>query len=831
MARKRSSNRLAGVVLAFCLALLLGHTTKGEWRTVGDFRAVGEIRTNGVVVLTTGGVLIGVEFFDLDVVRVRYAPTRKFERPFSYAFDYSNERKTPLVTVRQTPREVIVTNAFGAKVTIAKSGSAISIFDQDGELVAADDPRRPAVFDRATGEFVASKKRRSEVETYYGLGEKTFPGMSRNGEYIVNWNTDTFSYPAGLDPTYQTIPFFYALHQGKAYGLFFNNTFRSFFDLGKTSPDRYSFGANGGELDYFVFTGGKDRSPRKVLEDYANLTGKTPLPPIWALGNQQSRWSYKSEGRIREIADGFRSRRIPADVIYFDIDYMDGFRVFTWDKTRFPDPKRLAADLRADGFRSVVIIDPGIKTDDAYAVYADGKRAGAFVRNPDGTELNARVWPGNSAFPDFTDPKARAWWGEQYRGHVDEGIAGFWNDMNEPGVFITENDERPEIYHHPRKTFPYDTPHVGDGLRDTHRRYHNVYGMQMARASFEGVKKLAPDRRPFILTRAGFAGVQRYSAVWTGDNRSTWEHLAISIPMLANLSVSGVPFVGADAGGFDGMPSGELFARWYQAAALTPFFRSHSHEGAPDKEPWVFGDEFTRINRSTAELRYRFLPYLYTLFRGHERTGAPVMRPLWFEFPTDTATYLINDQFLIGRDLLVAPVVREGERARAVYFPKGSDWVDWWTGERYAGGQSATIPAPLDRLPIFIRAGSVIPVQSVIQHTGEMPGADVTLVVGTGIKPGITESAELYQDAGDGYGYRRSEWREIKVTHRQGSLRLERFGDFQGQRIRYVEALGIGAAPKEVRADGVVLASEFDAANKRLRIEVPENVREITLVR
>lgn len=826
-----STKFLAGLACFFCLVLLQCVQTKASWQAVGNVTRVAQVKTNGVVVETSSRARVSVEFFDIDVVRIRIAPSGKFEREFSYAFDYSQERKTPIVKVSQTPREIVVANAFGAKVSIARSGLLIRVFDENGELVVGDDPRRSTVFDPATGEFNTTKLRRAEVETYYGFGEKAFAGMSRNGEYIVNWNTDTFSYPPGLDPIYQSIPFFYALYQGKAYGVFFNNTFRSFFDMGKTSPDRYSFGANGGELDYFVFTGGKSRSPRKVLEDYANLTGKTPLPPLWALGNQQSRWSYQPEKRVREIADGFRKNKIPADVIYLDIDYMEGFRVFTWDTEKFPDPKKLVSDLRADGFQTVLIIDPGIKTDEKYSTYADGKRAGVFVKNPDGSELNQRVWPGNSAFPDFTDPKARAWWGEQYRKNVEEGIAGFWNDMNEPGVFITEKDERPEIYHHPQKTFPYDTPHAGDGLLDTHRRYHNVFGMQMARASFEGVGKLAPDKRPFILTRAGFAGVQRYSAVWTGDNYAGWDHLALSIPMLANLSVSGVPFVGADVGGFNDMPSGELYARWLQAAALTPFLRSHSVPSAGNKEPWEYGDEFTKINRATVELRYRFLPYIYTLFRDHERTGAPVMRPLWYEFPEDNATYLINDEYLVGRDVLVAPVIRDGARNRGVYLPKGSDWIDWWTGARLEGGKSHSIQAPLDRLPLFLRVGAVIPIQAVVQYTGEMPSAEITLIVAAGIKPGTTENATLFQDAGDGYGYRKSEWRDVRITHRQGSLAIERIGGFRGQKIRYVEAVGIGSEPREVRADGNKIESKFDAGTKRLRIEISDSTKEVVLVR
>jgi alpha-glucosidase len=812
-------------------AVLAFATADAATQPVGNITRVAEARANRVVLETTSRARVSVEFFDIDVVRVRVAPSGTFERDFSYAIDHSNDRKTPIVKITQTALQVILTNAFGAKVAINTTPFRIEIFDESGQPVVRDDAKHPTVFDRTTGEVSTTKLLRGSVETFYGFGEKAFAEMSRDGKYIANWNTDTFSYPIGTDPIYESIPFFYALYDGKAYGVFFNNTFRSFFDMGKTSPERYSFGADGGELDYFVFTGGKNRSPKKVMEDYAALTGTTPLPPIWALGNQQSRWSYYPEKRVREIADGFRKNRIPLDVIYLDIDYMDGYRVFTWDKTRFPDPKQMIGDLRERGVKTVLIIDPGIKADQNYSVYRDGKAANIFVKNPDGSDLIRRVWPGDCAFPDFTDPKAREWFSKQYKNDLDDGVAGFWNDMNEPGVFMTEQTEKPEILHHPAKTFPLDTPHFGDGLRDTHRRYHNIFGMQMARATFEGLKKLEPDKRPFVLTRAGFAGVQRYAAVWTGDNYASWDHLALTIPMLANMSVSGVPFVGADVGGFNEMPSGELYARWLQAAALTPFLRSHSVGWVGNKEAWEYGDAFTKINRETVELRYKFLPYLYTLFHEHERTGEPIMRPLWYEFPGDKGTYLINDEYMVGDDVLVAPVVKEGMTTRGIYLPAGADWVDWWTGERLESGKTHYLPAPIDRLPIFVRAGSIIPTQDVIQSTDEMPSSPVTLNVIAGVQPGRTEVSELFQDAGDGYGYRRSAWRLIRFEHKQGSLKIQPTGDFKGQPIKYLSVVGLSADVKDMLGDGRKLAKTFDAEHKRLTVELNGGEREITFNR
>ncbi len=827
----RVERAVALFINAVVLVLTLAVCLAAQWQNIGNLKSLTSVKPNGVVFLTTSGAVVAIELFDVDVVRVRIAPTGKFERDFSYAFDYSVERKAPAVKVDQARGQIVLIGNSGEKIVIGKAPFKIEMFDAAGLSFLRDDPNNPVRFNLSTGEFAATKLRTSEVETYYGFGEKAFAEMSRNGKYIVNWNTDTFAYPVGTDPIYQSIPFFYALNDGKVYGLYFNNTFRSFFDMGKTSPDRYAFGANGGELDYFVFTGGKKRSPKKVLEDYTRLTGRTPLPPIWALGNQQSRWSYFPEKRVREIADGFRKNKIPADVIYLDIDYMDGYRVFTWDKTRFPDPPKMIGDLKKQGFRTVLIIDPGVKVDPDYKVYADGRANGIFVKNPDGSEMNRDVWPKSSAFPDFTGPKARDWFASFYRKHLDEGIAGFWTDMNEPGVFLTEKSARPEIFHHPEKTFPYDTPHAGDGLADTHRRYHNVYGMQMARATFEGVRKLAPEKRPFVLTRAGFAGVQRYAAVWTGDNYSGWEHLALSIPMLANMSVSGIPFVGADVGGFQDMPSGELYARWLQAAALTPFFRSHSVGWVGNKEPWEFGEEFTRINRDTVELRYKFLPYIYSLFREHERNGSPVMRPMWYEFPNDKQTYLIGDQYMLGPDILVAPVVKDGMRTRGIYLPVGAEWIDWWTGAKFESGKTHYLQTPLDRLPLFIRVGSIVPTQSVIQHTGEMPNAEVTLHVAAGIGEGKMETTTLFQDAGEGYGYRSGQYREIELTHKRGSIQIKRTGSFAGQKIAAVEVHGLTARPKEILCDGNKVGFDYDPERKLLKFLLTGNEKEIILVR
>jgi alpha-glucosidase len=814
-----------------CALGLASLEARAAWRAAGDVVAVAR-ETNGVALTLSSGARVHVTFFDLDVVRVRLAPRGVFERDHSYA-TWSRDRKTVAALIKETGETIeIMTRVEGPKIVVRRRPFALSVLDAGGNVVVEDDAARPVSFDLENGAIEASK-RRDELEFYYGFGEKAMP-TSRQGQSIVNWNTDAFGYAPGLDPIYQSIPFFIALRQGRAYGLFFDNTYRTYFDMGHSAPARYTFGAAGGELNYYVFTGGRERTPQKVLGDYTELTGRMPLPPLWSLGYQQSRWSYFPEAKVREIARGFRVRRIPADVIYLDIDYMDGYRVFTWDKTRFPDPPQMLSDLRREGFRTVLIIDPGIKVDENYPVYQAGRTGSFFHRKPDGTEFRANVWPGVCAFPDFTNAQARAWFGSLYAKHLDEGVSGFWNDMNEPATFPPDTrPAQPNVMHDPAKTFPLDVRHAGDGQAGDHARYHNVYGMQMARSTFEGVQKLRPDARPFVLTRAGFAGVQRYSAVWTGDNVPSWEHLQLSIAMLTNLSVSGVPFVGADVGGFTGNASAELYTRWLQAAALTPFYRSHISARLQDREPWSFGADNERINRAAIELRYQLLPYIYTLFREHEQTGMPVMRPLWFNYPADYNTYspaLPLEQFLLGNDLLVAPVLTQGATSRAVYFPKGDAWVDWWTGRRYAGGTTVEVEAPLARLPLYARAGAIIPTQPVVQHTGEMAGAPLSLK----IISGADGTGHIHEDAGDGYGYRRSAWRATTITQQAGAIRFKRVGDLREARpVASVELLGVAARPKEIRIDGRDAAKNvsFESDERRLRFALPHgNVSEITFV-
>ena len=815
--------------IAWCVPLLLAGWSAGSaaaWQTSGAVVATQQ-SPRLLEVSTRSGARLRVSFPQADTVRIRLAPGGTFERDFSYAVAAAPQPLPLRVDGDQASAKISVRAAAGGmRVEIATTPELlVAVFDDAGRPLLEDDAARPMAFDRGDGAIEASK-RRDPHELYYGFGEKALP-MSRHQQYMTMWNSDTPGYAPGLDPIYQSIPFFIARRDALSYGLFFDNTYRSHFDMGKTQPARYTFGASGGELDYYVFSGGPRRSAADVLRAYTQLTGRGALPPLWALGYQQSRYSYAPDAQVRRIARTFRDKRIPADVIYFDIGYMDGYRIFTWSPGDFPQPQALLGELHAQGFHAVTIVDPGVKVDESFPVYPAGKPW--YVRGAAGDELHATVWPGSCAFPDFTDPRARAWFGSLYRGFLEQGVDGFWNDMNEPGVFAPAGATQAVLVHDPDKTFASDARHDGDGAPGDHARYHNVYGMQMARATFEGLSKLRPLQRPFVLTRAGYAGVQRYAAVWTGDNASTWEHLALSIPMLTNLSVSGVPFVGADIGGFTGSPSAELYTRWLQAAALTPFMRTHSAIDTAAREPWTYGGVYDDINRATIELRYRLLPYLYTLFHDSAASGLPLMRPLWFDYAQDVGTYQLEDEFLLGRDLLVAPVVHEGATTRRVYFPRGDNWFDWWDGMRHAGGTWDDIAAPLQRLPLFVRAGAAIPLSPVAQNTAEMARLPLTLA----IAPGADGGGSIYQDAGDGFGYRAGEFELDGVRVQADRVHLDTPATPRFRRIAALEFLGLEQAPAAVLLDGKLAHDvTFDAASRRVRVTLPaRRVREVELRR
>ncbi len=529
-------------------------------------------------------------------------------------------------------------------------------------------------------------------DIFYGLGEKT-GFLNKKGYDYTMWNTDNPD-PHVENPTfksmYKSIPFFIHLRPDCVYGIFFDNHNKTYFDMGYSSEEYYSFGAADGELDYYFIYG---ETISEIVSAYTSLTGRSPLPQMWTLGYHQSRWSYSSAQEVLELAKNFRKYDIPCDAIHMDIDYMDDFKVFTSDNEKFPNLGQLSEALKEMGIKLVTIIDPGTKAEEGYFLYDEGVQKGYFAKDQKGKIYHNVVWPGDSVFPDFTSSTVRQWWGSQASRLFNQGIRGIWNDMNEPASF--------------QGPLPDDVVFPGDDHPRLHKEVHNIYGHLMAKATYEGIKKL-DQKRPFVITRACYSGSQKYTTAWTGDNQSLWSHLKMSIPQLLNLGMSGMPLVGTDIGGFGSNTTPELLSRWIEANCFSPLFRNHSAKYTRRQEPWQFNAETLEINKKYIKLRYKFLPYLYDLCHEESQTGLPILRPLVMHYQSDRTTWECNDEYLVGDSMLAAPITEQGARARMVYLPEGI-WVDYWTGERISGGQYILKEAPLDLCPIYIKGGSILP--------------------------------------------------------------------------------------------------------------------------
>ncbi|MEW6279347.1 MAG: TIM-barrel domain-containing protein, partial [Candidatus Eremiobacterota bacterium] len=537
-----------------------------------------------------------------------------------------------------------------------------------------------------------------EAVDFYATGEVLGP-LRRNGTVIELYNHDNGYYrDHGGRRLYQAHPWVIGVRRdGSAFGVLFDSTWRARLSL---PAGEVRFESEGPPFPVYVV---ERPGPAEVVRALADLTGKPPMPPLWSLGYQQCRWSYAPASRVREVASELRARKIPCDVMWMDIDYMDAFKVFTFDRKGFGDPRALNDFLHERGFKATWMIDPGVKREEGYAVYDSGTREDVWVRDAHGEVYVGSVWPGPCVFPDFTRPDVRRWWASLYADWLAVGVDGVWNDMNEPAIF-----------HRPSKTMPDDNRHRGgDGLPEgPHVQYHNVYGMLMARGTRQGMMAARPDRRPFVLTRANYVGGHRYAATWTGDNASTWEHLRASIPMSLNLGLSGQPFNGPDLGGFNGPAEADLWGHWVGAGAFFPFCRGHADKASPPKEPWAFGPEVERAARLALSRRYRLLPYFYTLFEEAHRTGMPVMRPVFFADPTDPELRNVDDAYLVGPSLLVVPRWASGT-------PLAWREISLVEGDRGDRFQARLLQAP----------GSVIPLGRVVQHTGEPMLQPLTLSV------------------------------------------------------------------------------------------------------
>jgi len=636
--------------------------------------------------------------------------------------------------------EFLFLNTKILEVKIRRENLSITFLDKTGTVLSEDDPNFGISWQ---GTEVSTYKKLQPWEKFIGLGEKT-GGLNRWGKAYTNWNTDHFGYGNNSDPLYMSIPFYIGLHHEKCYGIFFDNTHKTVFNFG-ASNNRYSyFSAEDGDLDYYFF---HSENVSEIITSYTSLTGKMEMPPMWALGFQQCRYSYYPDRDVLRLAETFRDKDIPGDVIYLDIHYMEGYKVFTFDGENFPDPAALIKAVKAKGFKIVVILDPGIKVQEDYLPYLEGKAKGLFLKYPDGSDYEGHVWPGWCTFPDFTSPETRQWWAEKLAFYTDLGVDGFWTDMNEPASW---GQHVPNLVE-----FDYE------GEKVSHRKGRNVYGMQMARSTQQGAKDLRKNKRPFVLTRSGFAGIQRSAAVWTGDNLANDDHMLLGIRLVNSLGLSGVSFAGYDIGGFEGNTPPSLFARWISIAAFAPLFRAHTMINSTASEPWSFGEEVEEISRNYIKLRYKLLPLFYSAFYQSHLTGLPVAKSLAIDYPFDEYIYKSSyeNQYLCCDSLLIIPVVSFKDVTKG-YLPAGT-WYYFYTDKIYSGNQEVYVDCPLSYLPVFVKGGAVLTLQESIQHTAynEMESLYIHVYKGSGITRFMH-----YEDAGDGLEFLEGAYFKREIT-------------------------------------------------------------------
>ena len=747
-----------------------------------------------------------------DLVRFKISRARHFDESPTFAVCADPlEHPVEFRVERDAEQVRLITSAM--VVSLGLQPFRLDVHRSDGTVVietAADHEGRYWPYATLNDAFTLRRRCRRE-DAIFGLGEKT-GRHNRNGRDFVMYNADVLNpYAAAefiadkatgdprgdptsvdYDPYYVSIPFFY--HQnypdGRMAASFVDNGYRGSYEFSEPTEYRISF--RGGQYTEYVFAG---PDMPEILTAYTWLTGRIAPPPLWSLGYHQCRWFHYTQQAVEALADRHRQHQIPCDGLWLDIEYMDGYRVFTWNPDLFPDPPGMLKRLREQGFRVITIIDPGVKYDPGYDVFDSGLERDVFCRTEGGDLYIGQVWPGNTAFPDFATEEARDWWGDLNAEHVESGLAGIWNDMNEPAT-----GKIPPT----RMLFRHG--------QDSHERHRNQYALLMAMATTAGLRKAMPELRTFVLSRAGFAGIQRYAANWMGDNQSRWDHLWLSIPMGNGFGLSGQPFVGADIGGFQGNSSAELFLRWMQYGVLTPFCRNHSEIGNVDQYAWAWGTVIQDHVRTAIGLRYRLLPYLYACFVSAAETGAPIQRPMIFDYQYDATLRDLDDQYLLGPDLLVAPVTEVGMTARQVYLPAG-DWYDWHSGEVFSGNQFVLAATPMDHIPVYARGGALIPMwpDVPLSTDGYHPAAiELHLFVPT---TDGRHTSMLQEDDGltfaalDGACYRTTFDVERAGDHVrvQASVAGRGYPEFTREQFTLVLH---GAEPATVRADGVDVAGE-----------------------
>jgi len=719
-----------------------------------------------------------VTVYNANIIRIRIVKAQ-FDSDFSYAVT-ANPIKNTFRILETEGLISLITDSV--RLDISTDPVRFTFLTKNNIIINQDDHSFGTNW---VGDEVTTYKKLQDGEKFIGLGEKT-GNLDRRGEAFTNWNTDNPAYQVDDGDLYSTFPFYIGIHHGLSYGIFFDNTYKSHFNFGASNNRFSSFGADGGEMNYYFIYA---LNIREVISHYTFLTGRINMPPLWALGFQQSRWSYFPDNSVLQIAKTFRDKKIPLDVIYLDIHYMDAYKVFTWHPERFSNPAQMLGKLKDMNIHTTLIIDPGIKVEKGYKTYDEGVKQNYFIKYPDGEDYSAQVWPGWCHFPDFTKPDVRKWWGENFAPLVKDGVEGFWTDMNEIaswGGGATASMVQLNW----------------DGRFANYRQAKNAYGMQMSRSTYEGTRSLMNGKRPFTLTRASYAGGQRYTAIWTGDNVASDEHMMLGCRLVNSLGITGMPFAGVDVGGFMGVTSSNLFARWITIGAFTPFFRVHKASNENTSEPWTYGENVENISRNYISLRYKLLPYLYSAFAESHKSGMPVNRSMVIDNTFDEKCwyYIYQHQFMFGPSLMVAPV-ESNKSITKVYLPKGQ-WYDFLNGQQYKGEQEIMIECPLDKLPVFAKAGSIIPMQSLVQSTSEKPSDTLFVHV-------------YYGDEGSVYSYYEDDG--LTYAYEKGASLISQMSFIPTDRKIILESLQSGSYSSKFKTVSVLLHG-FEAFASQLKV-------------
>jgi alpha-glucosidase len=710
-------------------------------KEAGNILAYKVSETGIAVNCENAGVRVSV--YSPDIVRIDVSFERRFE-PFSYAVEAMPQANLHKLFDNDDFIE-LKTDNFSA--VINKYPFAVTFKTSEGATINSDEP---GLYNSLVENRVTAYKTVQKCERFIGLGEKK-GGLDKRSSAYTNFNTDSFGYGVETDPLYTTFPFYIGLHNGLCYGIFLDNTYQSDFNFGASNNRFASFGARGGNLNYyFIYRQTVD----KIIESYTHLTGRMPVPPLWSLGYHQNRYSYYPDTEVLRIANTLREKEIPCDSITLDIHYMDEYKTFTWDKTRFCNPEKLSGKLKDMGFHITVITDPGIKSE------TTDNAGDIFIKYIDGRDYEGQVWPGWCKFPDFTNPNAVEWWHEKMKTLLDKGVAGIWNDMNEIATW--------------GQTMPDNIVFHFGGEKASHLKARNIYGLQMSRASYEGYIKhnKSSTLRPFMLTRSAFSGIQRYAAVWTGDNTADDANMLMGVRMLMSMGITGVAFTGMDVGGFLGEPSPNLYARWMQIGAFIPYMRNHKQINTKSSEPWIYGEEVMEISRNYINLRYRLLPYIYSTFREASLTGMPLMRTLAIKHAFDDTVYdkRFENQYYFGDAFMIVPfdsVQKYGE----IYFPEGMRY-NLYDDSTVESQTTCIEPLSSHKLPVYVNESSIVPMQDLTQHTGMSPGNTLYIHLYKGKRKNVFS---YYEDDGKSFDYMSGIFyeRQIEYNPLENSLVLD----------------------------------------------------------